>query len=201
MGTLDVLSITSRDGPVYLIDVKALGKRAFEGALRELLESKSITKLVFDSRNDADALWHIYGVKLQGVVDVQLLHTLHTADANAPSRASFNDKFKYNASTVRHLTGLKSCIDLYLGKSHQELTKIKESVGKEMTRDKDVWGERPLRTDLQKYCAIDTTLLFPLYDILKEGKDMGSLREASERYADCFRTYSSLPALEYYQNR
>ena len=36
-------------------------------------------KLVFDSRKDSDALQHIYGVKLQGVLDIQLLLAVHTA--------------------------------------------------------------------------------------------------------------------------
>lgn len=78
----------------------------------------------------------------------------------------------------------------------------KEWVTSAMNRDpsKNIWGERPLKEELQTYCAIDTALLFPLYEKLKVGKDLGSIREASERYADRNRSYDTLPDYKYYSN-
>lgn len=40
--------------------------------LRTILESENVLKVFFDVRNDSDALYSHYGIKLDGVRDVQL---------------------------------------------------------------------------------------------------------------------------------
>lgn len=69
---------------VYLIHIATLGKEAFTtpastgsvdseaATLKAFLESTDLTKLFWDCRSDSDALYHLYGVKLAGVIDVQL---------------------------------------------------------------------------------------------------------------------------------
>jgi hypothetical protein len=71
---------------IYLIHIAVLGAAAFSTpvsatsgrlngmplTLKTVLESSAVTKLFWDCRSDSDALYHIYGVKLAGVVDVQL---------------------------------------------------------------------------------------------------------------------------------
>jgi exonuclease 3'-5' domain-containing protein 1 len=61
---------------VYLIDVLKIGSTAYDGGLRSILEDRSIQKLMFDCREDADALKHLYNVRLDGVLDVQLLEVM-----------------------------------------------------------------------------------------------------------------------------
>ena len=78
-GTLDILSISTRHQDVYLFDIAKLGALAFVSGLKRLLESDSDTKtkLMYDCRNDSDALMHLYNVKLAGVLDLQLLEIIH----------------------------------------------------------------------------------------------------------------------------
>lgn len=42
-------------------------------SLKTVLESESIPKVLFDARNDSDALYALYGVKLNGVMDLQVM--------------------------------------------------------------------------------------------------------------------------------
>lgn len=96
----------SRHGPIFLIqiwqtplnrafiiDVHTLGAQAFEVAndkgttLRSVLEDKTVRKYLFDCRNDSDALFAHYGVKLAGVTDLQLLE-LATRQPGRRSRVS-----------------------------------------------------------------------------------------------------------------
>ncbi|KAG6354422.1 hypothetical protein INS49_004439 [Diaporthe citri] len=64
-----------------VVDVLSLGKSAFdvesdEGtSLKSILEDPDIPKGVWDVRNDADALWSHFQVKLAGVTDIQSLRT------------------------------------------------------------------------------------------------------------------------------
>jgi hypothetical protein len=65
----------SARGVVYIFDLLALGACAFQGpySLRELLQDPNIPKLFWDCRTDGRALFQVHGVKLEGVVDLQLL--------------------------------------------------------------------------------------------------------------------------------
>ena len=71
---------------VYLVHVAVLGAAAFSTpvaaaseifksmplTLEAVLESSAVMKLFWNCRSDSQALYHLYGVKLAGVVDVQL---------------------------------------------------------------------------------------------------------------------------------
>lgn len=80
-GTISILQIyVSTTAENYLVDVKTLGEAAFStkgtsssNTLKDILESESIPKVFFDVRNDSDALFSHYGIKLQGIHDVQLM--------------------------------------------------------------------------------------------------------------------------------
>jgi exonuclease 3'-5' domain-containing protein 1 len=67
---------TGRHSPVYLVDVCALGAAAFgdgaPGSLRALLEDASVAKLMWDVRSDSNALFFHFGVRMAGVVDLQV---------------------------------------------------------------------------------------------------------------------------------
>ena len=58
---------------------QVLGARAFDqGGLKELLESRRVRKIIYDGRADADALFHLFGVRLSNVYDVQVLQCITT---------------------------------------------------------------------------------------------------------------------------
>lgn len=101
-GSISLLTLYDRSQScVYLIDIHTLGHATFEirsttnkkslyqdiqaidtdssetdaggVTLRSILESANIPKVFFDVRNDADALFNIYGINLQGVQDLQVM--------------------------------------------------------------------------------------------------------------------------------
>jgi exonuclease 3'-5' domain-containing protein 1 len=67
-GSISILSLYAvHKGIIYLVDVYELGKAAFSNpqpgqntSLRAILESPSIKKVMFDVRNDSDALFSHY---------------------------------------------------------------------------------------------------------------------------------------------
>lgn len=77
-------------GEVYLIDVHNLGDLAFSTVgientnvtLKSILEDMTIPKVLFDVRNDSNALYFLYNIKLQGIHDLQVMQA-------ATNRGSF----------------------------------------------------------------------------------------------------------------
>lgn len=63
----------------FIVDIHILGMTAFDttgsegNPLKDALEPKTIKKYLLNVRNDTDALYALFGVLLDGVVDVQLL--------------------------------------------------------------------------------------------------------------------------------
>ena len=99
-GTLSlVIILVESEGKVYFVDVTTLQHSAFDTAgsngrtLRAVLESDDITKVFFDIRNDSDTLFSLYGVRVGGIEDLQLIEL---------ASRTF-DK--------RHLNGLAKCIE------------------------------------------------------------------------------------------
>lgn len=88
-GTLTIITVATEE-KVYIFDVLELGKRAtVRSGLREILDNKSCTKLMFDCRQDSDALWHQLNVRLTGVLDLQLLETLTAVKMTQLTAMSF----------------------------------------------------------------------------------------------------------------
>ena len=100
-GQLTLLQVGTAEGRVFVFDVLTLGDAAFSAAppdaasLRQVLEDRARTKLVWDVRRDSDALHHQHSVTLAGVLDVQLC-------AVAVRRAA--------GAAVAKLPGLPECI-------------------------------------------------------------------------------------------
>jgi exonuclease 3'-5' domain-containing protein 1 len=101
-GSISILTLYDRSQPhVYLVDVYTLGFAAFTTpsatcktlpssdmdvidadslgmaphfiTLKSILESQNIPKVFFDVRNDSDALFSCFGIRLQGVQDLQVM--------------------------------------------------------------------------------------------------------------------------------
>jgi exonuclease 3'-5' domain-containing protein 1 len=80
LGSISLIQIlVPSSAQAFILDVHTLGKTAFdtfgsEGkSLKDALESDNIKKYLFDVRNDSDALFALFGVRLAGAVDIQLL--------------------------------------------------------------------------------------------------------------------------------
>lgn len=80
-GTIAILQLyVLPQNHVYLVDIHTLQDRAFNNtatdgvtSIKTILESEKILKAFFDVRNDSDALFAHFGIRLAGAQDVQLM--------------------------------------------------------------------------------------------------------------------------------
>ncbi|KIH93669.1 hypothetical protein SPBR_04393 [Sporothrix brasiliensis 5110] len=80
LGDLTLMTVRAYPHPeIYVIDIQSLGHEAFTArsvfglTLQSVLENPGLRKVFWDVRDAADALWGHHGVRIQGVVDLQLL--------------------------------------------------------------------------------------------------------------------------------
>ncbi|XP_020630329.1 piRNA biogenesis protein EXD1-like [Orbicella faveolata] len=198
-GALTIITVATEE-KAYIFDVLKLGQLVFSSGLGEILEDKSREKLTFDCRQDSDALWHQFKVKLSGVLDLQLLEVIYrrenpAADStvNTPRFSTTNkrggrrNRRSQRTDEVEKIYGFGRCIELYL--QDEKLVKMKDK-GKELLKeDNEVWTKRPLTDDLIQYCIVDTMAMFRLYSKMKDvnGGEQARLRVASEKYVDLYR--------------
>ncbi|XP_078344537.1 uncharacterized protein LOC144630122 [Oculina patagonica] len=201
-GALTIITVATEEklkGCIF--DVLKLGQLVFSSGLGEILEDKSREKLMFDCRQDSDALWHQFNIKLTGVLDLQLLEVIYRRE-NAPAvaaakitpqlstknkRRNPRNRRSQRTDEVEKIYGFRRCIELYV--QDEKLIKIKDK-GKEILKmDEEVWKKRPLTDELIKYCIVDTMGMFKLYSKIKDvnGGEQARLRVASEKYADVYR--------------
>ncbi|KAL6894956.1 ribonuclease H-like domain-containing protein [Trichoderma evansii] len=155
-GTISILQLYIHPTKkVYLIDVFVLKEKCFSTpgttgrlTLRDTLESKTNPKVFFDVRNDSDALYSHFQIKLAGVVDLQLWEL---------AARPFARKF---------VKGLAKCIEDDAPLSDSEILEFGQTKenGKMLFSPEhggsyEVFNERPLRQDIQAYCAQDVYLL------------------------------------------
>lgn len=141
----------------YLIDIHVLGAAAFTTpsatpssttTLKDILESPSIPKCIFDIRHDSDALYGLYGVTVQGVHDLQLM------------------ELATRVGSRRHVNGLARCITNDAGLNRDALAEFEKK--KKQGRDLfipgkggslDIFGERPMVPEILDYCVQDVKYL------------------------------------------
>ena len=201
-GALTIITVATEE-KVYIFDVLKLGQLVFSSGLGEILEDESREKLTFDCRQDSDALWHQFKVKLSGVLDLQLLEVIYRREnptagstVNTPkfsttnkrgSRGGRRNRRSQRTDEVEKIYGFGRCIELYL--QDEKLVKIKDK-GKELLKeDEEVWKKRPLTDDLIQYCIVDTMAMFRLYNKMKDVsvREQARLRVASNKYVDLYR--------------
>ena len=194
-GALTIITVATEE-KVYIFDVLKLGQLVFTSGLGEILEDKSREKLTFDCRQDSDALWHQFKVRLSGVLDLQLLEIIYRRE-NPPDSAARISQFSskntrgarrsQRTNEVENISGFGRCIELYL--QDKKLIKMKDR-GKELLKeDKELWKKRPLTDDLIQYCIVDTMAMFRLYNKMKDVsvREQARLRVASNKYVDLYR--------------
>ena len=79
-GSISIISLyVAPTKKIYLIDIHRLGGTAFSitnsnaASLKTILESSTIPKVIFDIRNDSDALFSHYQISVDGIKDLQLM--------------------------------------------------------------------------------------------------------------------------------
>jgi exonuclease 3'-5' domain-containing protein 1 len=154
-GTISILQVlVPPSRTIHLLDVHILGSLVFSTksstgtSLKHILESSEYPKVFFDLRNDSDALYAHFGVKLNCVIDVQLL------EFGTPPRPG------------RFLKGLAKSIAEDSGLGYQQIREWQASkeLGHDMFDPKkggsyEVFNHRPLDKAIVEYCARDVLLL------------------------------------------
>ena len=90
-GTLTLVQVAS-DACVSVRCVALLGAAVFDRGLRALFEDSRVLKVLHDCRRDADALLHLYNVRVRGVFDTQVAFAVlaRREGAQTPLPSSLN---------------------------------------------------------------------------------------------------------------
>lgn len=159
-GSMSLVSLyVAPQSTTYIIDVHILRAHAFHAtddtgnSLKALLENADIPKVFFDIRNDSDALYSLYGIRVNGVIDIQLLELA--------TRKSSRD----------YVAGLAKCIEkdsTASAATKKRWHRIKDSVGRLYDPQRggryEVFNQRPLKPEILQYCKQDVELLPTLWD-------------------------------------
>ena len=95
-GTISLLQMTI-GGHTWIFDVTVLGKKVFNTmgphgqSIRGVFESTGIIKVWWDVRNDANALYFHYQIRLDGVEDMQLMELATRTGRSRERRAGLGD--------------------------------------------------------------------------------------------------------------
>jgi exonuclease 3'-5' domain-containing protein 1 len=162
-GTISILQIfVLPTKHAYLVDVCVLGSQAFTTAgknkktLKAILESPDVQKAIFDVRNDSDALYSHFGIRLDGIQDIQLMEL-----ACRPFRKKF-------------VNGLAKCIEydaMLTGKERRIWKETKDEgvrlFAPERGGSYEVFNTRPLSDPIKSYCIQDVQYLPRLWSVYK----------------------------------
>lgn len=156
-GTMSILSLFIHPGnTTYLIDVHTLQGNTFDTAngkgttLKGVLESPTVPKAFFDIRNDSDALFSLFGIKVAGIHDIQLMELARRQGSR------------------RRLVGLARCIEGDLtAVSDQAAAAMAISAKKDGERlwnprfggTYDFFDQRPMPQKIVEYCSADVAIL------------------------------------------
>ena len=145
---------------VYLVDIYTLGSSAFSttnaktNSLRTLLECSVTAKVIFDVRNDSDALYSLYLISVNGIEDLQLMEL--------GCRRGCKDR----------VMSLAKCIEQHCpmrpeAKREWQVTKYytAQLFDPEKGGRYEIFNERPLNREIIRYCIQDVTLLPELYNV------------------------------------
>lgn len=157
-GSISILQLLNHHAEhVYLIDIYLLGEEAFTTtgtngkSLKSILECPATPKVFFDVRNDSNALFFHFGIRLQGVEDLQLEES-----ACRPGPLS-RKKF---------VSGLARCIEIDLRISPSARRVWKESKDKGMRLfaperggSHEVFNLRPIPQSIIDYCVQDVSFM------------------------------------------
>lgn len=154
-GTISILQLlVPLQNKVYLIDVYTLGSQVFSTAgpngqtLKTIFESKTITKVFFDVRNDSDALYSHFGICLAGVEDLQVM------------------EFATRRNSGRFVSGLSKCIEkgLVMTVAERKIWLATKEKGLKLFAPErggsyEIFNVRPLSEEIALYCIQDVQCL------------------------------------------
>jgi exonuclease 3'-5' domain-containing protein 1 len=122
--------------------------------LRDVLTDPTISKCLYDVRNDSDALYNLWKIDMpaEGIIDLQLM------------------ELATRKRSKKHLSGLAKAVDkdLLLDEERKPRWADMKKKGKEMFEsDPTIAGKRPIPAEFLEYCVQDVLVLphlFALYN-------------------------------------
>ncbi|THZ14826.1 hypothetical protein D6C91_07107 [Aureobasidium pullulans] len=155
LGSIAILQLLVPPSPIVrLLDVHVLQKSAFETksstgtTFKDILESDRYPKAFFDLRNDSDALYSHFGIRLQSIIDIQLLEF---GTRVVPGRF-----LKSLAKSIEEDSG----INYYEVKERQAAKEAGYMLFDPLKGGSyDVFNHRPLDEAIVDYCSRDVQLL------------------------------------------
>jgi len=176
----------------YLIDVVRLSSAALQ-PIFDLLRSSSVLKVVFDGRMDFSALYHDYGVELQGVLDLQLVDVAsrrvrgggEDQDKQLHRLGGYLHRGEINGNKslyvdVHKLSGLAECVREHGATGSEELSKGKVN--------HTSWLLRPLPEAYVAYASADASLIHCLFNKFTElGYITSTLQSQSYTYVSMWK--------------
>jgi len=161
-GKLCLLQIATETN-VFLFDVQTLGEALFSNGLKAILEYHAPTKIFYDCRRDSDALFHLFGIRLKGVLDAALTEIFF--------------RMVNGMGNPRYLKGYKKCVESYLIIDNPYFSKLKNQVSDMMSSDgTNFWEIRPLPKLVLDYAAFDVFYLRHLHFALTMNMSNQNLR-------------------------
>lgn len=186
--TLASFLVLDATAPVsaYLIDVQEIGaERVFSTtspSLRAILEDPKIRKVTYDCRTDSDALFHQFGVRLTGVLELQVLDQAVRIQQGAPLPLSP----QYAVLNCSYLMAMAKMAERHLNKKFSV-----DKLAKPHQDDPLVWGKRPLSEEAQYYAANDVYIIKELLAAMRkvdiDQNLMNGVAKHSARYESHFR--------------
>ena len=160
------ICLSSDPTTVHIIDIAKLSGAAFyftdpQGtSLQRVLEDEAIRKVLFDPRNDVDALFHQFAISVRNVFDLQIAEV-------ALRRA--------RGLTVRYVQGLYKCLQAqsFLTEQQRQLAETINNRGKALFEPEcggsyETFLQRPLHSDIIVYASHDARYLLPLMEVFEE---------------------------------
>jgi len=209
VSVIQVMPVGPEHGVAYVFDVHGLGwvdvdtprsvaletpgKRQTSTTLGTLLESPAVCKFMLDPRRDASMLFHLHGIRLTNVVDLQVVHAVTEA---CQGLTATDTRFP-RVSMFTPTTGL---LDVYTNvmdapdKLRERIAET-EAVGHAMYApshggNPEVWAARPLHPSLYRYAALGVVYVSRVMDGMREAL----ARLAPDTHAAAWQTISRLCA-------
>jgi len=159
-GEITLMQVNTYENNIcFLIDIKILGDfelSSKNGWLRKLFESQTKMKVMWGGCSDASNLWASYHIKVNCMVDLQVLEFANRKELikNAPAIIDYSAARKNPPQAINLELAYKSYTDSSL--LHCKANQAQHK------KDYHIWAQRPLSDDLLKYAAFDVASLRPL---------------------------------------